>query len=430
MPHFLMIGGFGAVVLAGWTLHKSLYAPSTILGIVWLLLATGHFFLADDFYVNMPVAVLSVLHLAAFLLGDFTGSLIVHFARGTRRSPDRQGQGDVRQSRLKLVILGLGLISLIGTAAYFWIFLAHFGSLNGLLSAGWQVREDIGAGLINVPLPIRMAMLCGYSVHLLALYYWLRFGLTWMLAIGPACILLSGITQSGRAGTLIIVLMWISAYLWRGMIVRRIGLPRLLRGAAAGVVLCGSIFVIGMLYRSQAQRDVITSDDVYREAKIYALGGLSGLASFLDDPPKNHVPGHGAYSFASLAQLLGVQSFVFGIYEEYYPVSKVGSELQSSTNVYTWLRPATDDFGYLGALTYFFAMGALVAAIYRLARLGRDWAVPVTLCFMTILMFSVFAALTQHTSILAALFLPAILVRLCTREVTAVSAARSPGGGK
>ena len=169
MPHLLMIAGFSAVILGGWALHKSPYAPSTVLGAVWLFLAGGHFFLANDFYVNMAVATLSVLHVTVFFAGDFTGSVIVYLAKPRKKSLDYATRCDILQGRLRWVILSLGLISLTGTAAYLLIFIAHFGSLNALLTAGWQVRGDIGAGLINVPLPIRMAMLCGYSVHLLAL---------------------------------------------------------------------------------------------------------------------------------------------------------------------------------------------------------------------------------------------------------------------
>ena len=313
------------------------------------------------------------------------------------------------KKRLSLLIFTLGLISIIGSIFYLFIFIKHFGSLLGLLTAGWTIREEIGAGNIPVPIIIRIMFLLAYPTISLSLIYWILYEFKMFLLFPFLTIIIFGTTQAARAGLFIVIIWVFLTSFWKNLFsgknnyilsnVKKLILYPLL------IVI---IFISGLMYREQNIEIVVDFLRFLRVFNIYVFGGISAFSGFLDGYSSASDMTFGLYSFSSLFDLLGISKLSFGYYDEYLSISNVYSD---TTNVYTMFRSLIEDFGIAGSHVYMFLLGLFSGKIYSMTMKGNLSALSVLSALYTLFVYSPIAPFTQHTSLLLCFIIPAALIK-------------------
>lgn len=314
------------------------------------------------------------------------------------------------RKKLKWTVLIIGVVSIVGSLLYLFIFIRHFGSLLGLMTAGWAIREEIGTGGISVPLAIRMLFLLAYPAISLALIYWVIYGFRWFLLMPFLTILIFGAVQAARAGTFIVIIWIFIASFWKDIVKEgRISNVSLMKRIVLYPALILTIFMLGLMYREQ---NIGVMEDFLRYLHIfntYTFGAISAFSAFLDLHMTSASLTWGQYSFSSLFELLGISNLVFGYYDEYLVISHLHGD---ATNVYTMFRSLIEDFGMAGAHIYMFLLGAIASKVHSMTMKGSLPALSFSSIFYVLLVYSPIAPLTQHTSLLFCLFVPVLMIKI------------------
>jgi oligosaccharide repeat unit polymerase len=391
---------------------RSFFTPTAVLCITWIVFLMGQAILAPDMIFSLEAGLLVFSLIVSFCIGEY----VELFPSRTRRirkmdsSAFRYASEDrVFQKRLERVIWTTGAISVAGSILYLFIFIRHFGSFVGLLTAGWAIREEIGTGAISVPLSVRMLFLLAYPVISLALVHWVLFGFRWFLFLPFLAILIFGATQAARAAIFIVIIWVFLANLWKDMVKRGcISAASIAKRIVLYPVLVLMIFIMGLMYREQS---IGTMEDYSRYLhvfNVYTFGGISALSAFLDSYKNSMEMTLGLYSFSSFFELLGIKKLSFGFYDEYLVISRLYGD---TTNVYTMFRPLIEDFGLAGSHIYMLLLGAISSKIYAMTLRGSLPALASITALYTLLVYSPIAPFTQHTSLLLCLIIPAVLIK-------------------
>jgi oligosaccharide repeat unit polymerase len=285
-----------------------------------------------------------------------------------------------------------------------FVFIKHFGTLLDLVTAGWEVREAMYGGQIELPLAIRTLSLVGYAAVPFALVYWIRYGYKNFLLLPFLSVILFGLTQVGRAGMLMVTLQVFFASFWRDKhkgrqyVDMRFG-KRIV--VILLVIIC--IFFLGQLLREQTF--VIDQEIIQAQLlnfKYYAFGGMSAFGYYLDNRIGDEDLTGGRYTFSSIYQLLGIHAQEMGIYNQYLPATYDGFV---NVNIYTAFRPMIEDFGLFGAVMFMFSLGLISSIGFRLALRGSLSAIAFVIIIYTYLAFTVLAPLTQFSSYLVSIII-------------------------
>jgi oligosaccharide repeat unit polymerase len=395
---------------------KTYFSPCGIMTGIWSIFLIIHLLIVPNYKFSYTAGFIIDVLIIFFFLGEFT-----IFIASNKFNRIKKGYSFTLkivngkfEKRLRMIIIALGLISFIGSLLYFRVFYIHFGSFQNLFTAGWFIRQELGEGLINVPLSIRIMALTAYSNLVLSLIYWIYFKFRWFLTIPCICILLMGIAQAGRGGTYMMLITIFFAGYWRDKLygTSHVGY-KLFRRIVIFSISIIVIFTLGLAYREQSFGTELFLYQQIDTYKSYACGAISAFSVFWDKHSLLDTDlTLGLYSFSSLFELLGIEKLPSGFYDEYLYISNINNEV---TNNYTLFRPALEDFG-LSALAYMFLLGAVFSYVFRYASKGNTAALAFIIVAYTMLAFSIIAPLTQHNTILLGFIMPSFILHIITNE--------------
>jgi oligosaccharide repeat unit polymerase len=372
----------------------------------------GQTILAPDMIFSLNASLLILTLIGSFSLGMLVK--VFYTQQSYSSNLDYAGfeitiNDNVFKKKLSLLIFILGIISILGSIFYLFIFIRHFGSLFDLLTAGWTIREEIGAGNIQVPIIVRIMFLLAYPTISLSLIYWIVYEFKMFLILPFLTIIVFGTTQAARAGSFIVIIWVFITSFWKNLfsgnnnyslsIIKRIILYPLLIIA---------IFILGLMYREQNIEIGVDFLRFLHVFNIYVFGGISAFSRFLDTYSSASDMTLGLYSFSSLFDLLGISKLSFGYYDEYLSISNFYSD---TTNVYTMFRSLIEDFGIAGSHVYMFLLGLFSGKIYSMTMKGNLSALSVLSALYTLFVYSPIAPFTQHTSLFLCFIIPAALIK-------------------
>ena len=409
MAQLIVIIPLTLVLILWYRQLKTLITPSGIFFITWIGALTLQMLWAPAYFFSASAAAVIVALMLTFSAGELFSYTILGKYFKTTVVEYREQDKSAQERSLRYVILIMGTLSIFGSFLYFMFFVDHFGSVAGLLSAGWLIREAIGEGAINVPLYVRLMTLIAYSVISLAFIYNMCFKFRWFLMLPFISIFVMGIAQAARAGTFMILIWIFVAKILKDKLEKtsNVGLIILKRGMYfTGIFLV--IFFAGLMYREQSLSFDLVDSHQFKIAKIYAFGAISAFSVFWDNYNFSSEPTFGLYSFASLFEILRIKKLAFGFYDEYLYISEFHDDY---TNVFTLFRSLIEDFRLYGALIYMFMLGLLCGLAYKGSLCKNLASISFLSIMYTMLIYSVIAPLTQHNSILLAMLLPPILIK-------------------
>lgn len=390
-------------------LKKTFSSPASILISTWCIILFLQAFMAADFKFYYETGFILQILIISFFLGEV-------FILANKKLSNKNifwGNSIVEKNkkifhkRLLNTIILFNSVALFGSVLYFYVFYNYFGSILNLLTAGWAIRGVLADDLIQVPLIIRAMSLMSYTALIFCLCYWIRFGFKWFLIIPFLSMLIMNTAQAGRAGVLMMLISIFVAAYWRDKLNGDVATNyRFVKRIFKFTLVIMLFFSFGLAYREQ-NFDISSFGygqlDSYR---AYAFGAISGFAAFWKNYSISADLTYGIYSFSSLIELLGIRKLPTGFYDTYLSISDIGND---ETNIYTMFRSVIDDFGVIGSVIYMFLMGSVMAFYYSHAIKGNLAALSFVIMSYTLLIYSVFAPLTQHNTILVAFILPPLI---------------------
>lgn len=410
------------------TFSKWFLSPSGLLLIVWITIVMLQMILAPDFYFIPVTCFLFLALLFSFFLGDSFAAFKNLKKRSRALNLDGYYTPNFRRN-LSLFIIFLGFLSIIGAILYTNVFIGYFGSLSGLLTAGWAVRGVLES--VPVPLPIRAILMLGYSCVILAVVYFVIYGrIRWFLFLPFISLLILGIVQAGRAGFIMILVQIFIGSFWKivfdntksfnetGRSPVKFPEKKLLFNSVKLLVVVMIVFVGGNMLRTQ---NFSTQSDTVGEGlesfKVYLFGGVSAFSTFIDNYKFGHTYtyGYGKYSFSSLFDLLGIAKNELGVYTTYLRVSSADPKLD--TNIFTAFRQYIDDFGIIGAIFFMMIFGYIAGSFFNRAIKGNIEAIAVSIGIYTILFHTILLSITVHNGVLISLILPTVVLKICKIKI-------------
>lgn len=188
------------------------------------------------------------------------------------------------------------------------------------------------------------------------------------------------------------------------------GIPELRPRVVLGVLTSATVLAISFVYFTAVRAGGWTPgnrDQVLGSVLVYTGGGIPAFEAWLNDPQRIDEPlGWGGHTFAGLAKYpVGDPS----LGNAYADVRAVGP---SETNVYTILRPLTEDFTLPGSVLVV-TLGALAAAVlYRRAILKRrPLSALIVAAWLGVVLFSSATSTLTFTSVCLGLSVALILGR-------------------
>lgn len=390
-----------------------------MLAATWIVILFLKAIWAPDFYFSAEAAALICLFIFSFFCGDFL------FAYASRNIPQPSKfnyiatlkEDKTFQRKLLSAIGAIGIISLIGSVLYLQYFIHYFGSLMNVLGAGWLLRDALKE--IQVPLIIRLILLLNYSGVILTILYGFLYRFHFLNILPYLSVLLMGVTQAGRAGTIMILFQIFIAVFWSAIIKQKTtkGNPkfeslnpdvRVVKKSFYLVLIVGVIFAAGELYKAQSALSEL-DDKQLDTFKDYLFGGIAGFTYNLQHPEFSDLF-WGRYSFSSLFNLLGIYKAELGIYTTFVPLS---DRSFSMGNIFTSFRPLIDDFGITGGMIFMFFLGLASSFIFLRSIWGSLTAISICIVLYTYLFHSFLLPITVHNSILLSIVVPPLVVLFC-----------------
>lgn len=354
---------------ASWKLFDSPIAPPAFFSWVWAVsLGILGIWGGDYTFTWRAAALVCGVHLV-FLAGAALPLLIAvgpfgasrrattSSERAQRPSSPHDATGS-RYGRLSVLVLLAGGLGLAGSVLMLQTIAGRYGSIAAMLSLADLVRSDFLSAGIAVSPAIRVLVTLNYPAAVLG---------GALLAIDPAKkgvaalplagIVVAGLAGFGRAG----FVMGLSLYIASHLLARQAA-GRALRGghllrtgavvAAAGVV----FFVAIQLARFQGLIPARELSGVLGAYLLnYSSGALAGLSAYLDLPSAPLWWGRAGFTAPlEVLTLLGVP--LDTAFDHYYwamPIGRSGLTI----NIFTFLRPIHEDFGWIGLPLFFFLLG-------------------------------------------------------------------------
>lgn len=314
---------------------------------------------------------------------------------------------------LRVACLVLGALGLVGALEYARAlgFFAEDSLAIALLSGGLR-REQLMLQQIYVPYISRIGIVFTFAALLLSVTYFFLFSWRWWMVLPLLSSVITGVSQSGRAGTLIVLTQFLVAWSLKRQWNRVAGyrVRGGYYGAALWLVAIAVVFIAGQIAREGGGD--ISVDEVKRvlsSAEGYLVGGTSAFFVYVESIMDNFGGGYfGAYTFSGLFDLLRIFPQATGIYDEYVSISTSGAV----TNVYSAFRQLIDDFSAIGAVLLLLTIGLFSGAFVNrgMRRRSALW-IPAQIFLCTWLVWTPLVSITQFNSILLApIFATAVLM--------------------
>ena len=402
-----------------------LLTPSGFLILIWILVIILLSLIAPDFYFTPKACLIFLLCIFCFTVGDILGSL----KKENYLKNLLIYQSDFFLKKLSKFIIILGFVALLGALLYIQYFISYFGSLSGLLTAGWAVRGALEE--MSIPIYIRAILMLGYSCVILSVVYFIICQkIKWFLFLPFISLLLMGVAQAGRAGfMMILVQIFIGSYfkiIYKNAVNFKIDKSKivsfpekkLLINSLKLLVVVAVIFIGGDMLRNQnfdLQGGAGNAGlDMFRS---YLFGGIGAFSTYIEnyDFLSYHTYGYGRFSFSSLYDLLGIHKNQLGIYTDYLRTSSKDSFEVS--NVFTAFRQYIDDFGVLGTIFFLLTFGFISGRIFQSAVKGNMGSISICVGIYSILFHSFLLSVTVHNGVLISLILPYIIIKYCKKNI-------------
>jgi oligosaccharide repeat unit polymerase len=314
-----------------------------------------------------------------------------------------------RARQLKKYIVFLSVIILLGVVAYAYVMgLFRAKSIAELIILPGTARVDMMTGELPTPIYSRIGILLAYPGVVLALAYYYIYKWRWWLILPMIGVIISGISQAGRAGTMIVLLQIIITVYLKQTIVLKKSLARtfftcaVLPGTFMAIVFIGGQF-LREGFHSMEFEDIAR---VINSLRGYLFGGISAFSYWICRIYNWGPPTLGRYSFSSLFSVLGIFPQAPGVYDYYAPIAN-----GESSNLYTAYRSFIEDYTIVGACLLYFVAGVFIASIARKIVKGDETVVLVLIPMLSWLAFSPMYSVTYFNSFLLSCFLPYLLVR-------------------
>jgi oligosaccharide repeat unit polymerase len=282
-------------------------------------------------------------------------------------------------------------------------------SFADLIILPGQSRVEFFAGERTKPLYSRIGFLLAYPGVVLALSYYYLYRWRWWLVLPMIGVVLLGMSESGRAGTMIILVQAvISVYLKNIIVLKRSAARILLKSVGLPGALMVVVFIGGQLLREGFRSTGI--DDLFRvvnSLRAYLFGGVSAYSYWINKVYDWGPPTLGRYSFSSLFSVLGIFPQAPGVYDFYAPIAPNGE----TSNIYTAFRSFIDDFTVVGACLIYFMAGIVMAFITRAVIKGKGNLIFILIPLLSWLALSPMFSTTYFDSFLMSCILPYLLVR-------------------
>jgi oligosaccharide repeat unit polymerase len=388
-------------------------SPSALLAGAWAFVYTLQSVFAPDMYSSLLATTTIFTITMSFSTGELLG------CGGMRRI--RLGDTDEkthalhthedcqRARQLKKYIVLLSLLILPGVAAYAYALgLFRATSFDELLILPGIARLAMANGYLSVPLYSRIGILLACPGVVLALAYYYIYKWSWWLLLPIIGVILFGMSQSGRAGTTILLLqIMLSVYLKETIILKRSVAGIFFKCAVLPGIFMAIVFIGGEFLRegfhSMEFKDIMR---VIHSSRSYLFGGVSAFSYWICHIYNWNPPTFGRYSFSSLFSVLGIFPQMPGIYDYYAPIAN-----SETSNIYTAYRSFIEDYTIVGACLIYFVAGIFIASITRKLVKGDDTAVLLLIPLLSWLAFSPMASVTYFNSFLLSCILPYLLVR-------------------
>lgn len=388
--------------------------PATILCGSWAAVFLLQSVFASDMYSSIMATAAIFCITSSFVVGEVIGhafSLGKH-GSGIQAIERRLDVSDRKfQAKIGAVVILMGLLAIIGSLQYMKALgLFDVSSLEEAMLATGAARVKLATSEITVGKLDKVGFLFSYSGVVLSTVYWYLFGWRWWLSVSSLAVLMSGIAQAGRAGTLIILLQWIIIIVLKGKVT---GNSKNIKKVAAIFVLLVVIFFMGQMLREGFSSE--WSDSAYKtlhSLRGYLFGGVSAFAFYVDNLMNLFSMTYGKYSFSSLFAALGIAPQEVGIYDQYVSISNEQGEV---TNVYSAYRSFVDDFTIFGACSFYILSGIFIGYLYFRFIRGNELYVAILVPSISWLAFSPLASLTYFNSFLLSVFLPYIILIMLFR---------------
>jgi oligosaccharide repeat unit polymerase len=321
----------------------------------WSFVCITQGLFAADMYFSWLAGVIVLAFCAAFIVGEYFGISGLQHVQMSK--PEQLSGRDLLTSEkfrkeLMLGVLVVGMYSLVAMIQYYQLLKEYSsGDQDSLLITG--VREILFGDGIPLPLFIKVGILMAYAGVILALVYWILFGWRWFLVFPIVSVVLFGFSQSGRAGTIIILLQGFSAMYFRDLYkgkrnaTQRLGYRTLSLLAVALV-----IFVGGQILREGGEGGIEDIFRIFLHLRGYLFGGVSAFSYYVDYWMMDAQLSWGRFTFSSLYQALGLYVQEPGVYDQYAQISE-----GETSNIYTAFRSMIDDFDLIGGAVFCLLFG-------------------------------------------------------------------------
>ncbi|HLD53095.1 MAG TPA: O-antigen polymerase [Sediminibacterium sp.] len=430
MPHLFLVISLLLVFALRKSFSRFYLSPTGILSLTWCIFIGLMFFFANDFYLSISAAIIFLLFILAFFLGELTCFI---YSDGEKKGNSFRKKQEMLfefESQIfsnllikkifRKFLLFIGILSFLGSILYLQVFASYFGSIINVLTAGWAVRGALEE--IQVPLFTRAILMIGYSSIILTLVYRIVYKeFKWYFFFPYLSILLMGITQAGRAGFMMVLFQVFISHYWsiiysqiksRDNYISFSKKPevQLVASALKLIIVIIIVFVLGDMLRSQSfSMAGETLSQGILSFQSYLFGGIAGFTTYYDSEYLRIVSlGFGRFSFSSLFELLGIYDSVGGIYDNYLRISSKDYTLD--VNIFTAFRQLIDDFGIIGGGLFMYISGFFSYKFFRKAINGDLGSIAMMIVIYTILFHSPLLLITVHNAVLVSLFFPFFVI--------------------
>ncbi|MES2651644.1 MAG: O-antigen polymerase [Bacteroidota bacterium] len=434
MAYLISLLSLGLIFFARKLYSRYYLTPTGILAATWIIFILLHLLVAREMYFSVAAAVLFVLFIFSFFVGEILAYLYVELndesaiRKYISKVDGKAVLTTFQEPKVKrlfgLLLLLLGLLSFGGSILYVKAFVNYFGSVVNILTAGWALRGALEE--ISIPLFTRAILMLGYSAIILSLIYTMVYKqFKWYLLLPYISLLIMGITQAGRAGFIMILFQVFIWVYWKEIFKQVINDEKealkinpeylLIKKSFKLILIIVIVFVGGDMLRSQS---FSLTGDVLGQGissfKQYLFTGISAFTSNLNN--YNIEPlGWGRFSFSSLYDLLGIHKNQIGIYDVYLRVSNADYELEG--NIFTAFRQLMDDFGITGTIIAMIFLGALSHIFFRRAIKGDLSSIAFMIVLYTFLFHTVLLAITVHNGVLISMVFPFVALNFLKKSI-------------
>ena len=406
LQHLYIVFMLLILMFANKRMGLSLLNPSLFLISIWFFFYIVHWLIGDGMFISFKSTTVALWLLFSFNFGEL---YCISETKGSISSI-RIIKGDPEtKKKMRKFIFVFSLVAFVFAILYSRIIIQSIGGISAYLIA--DVRAETFD--ISVPLWIRIPLLFSYSLVLISAIYYYNYGELKLMVLSSLPILVSGLAQNGRAGTLMVVVIFFMAIILRAVIKEKKDKNKTLIRYGLYIAIVGAfVFIGGALFR---YRNMETEGGSFflDSFKAYLLGGISAFDTYLHNPDTPGL-GFGRYSFSSLYALLGIAKNEVGVYTNYLVFNVDGD----TTNIFTAFRQMIDDFGLLGASIYMFLLGVLGGKEWLRAKHGDNFSISFMLLFYMFLFHTPLLAVTVHNSILFSFIVPSILLRPYSQRIS------------